>query len=213
MNPLLATSSPMVMALIEVPLNSFRYHFRRLRWQEAARLSPFAQTAIEYSTKYCGLTYIALFLHLARPAFQRAGPQATNSRLPNSHWISVTSHWPSFKSTLGMIRPRASAIRDIASPPVHPCQRRTLGHRRANPAPRCHRHGPHRRRSPAAPTPSSPAVANSQPSRPTSRLFPSRRAQAVNQRQPITTTATRLELARGEVSPALAVGRSTMPSL
>lgn len=30
------------MALLEVPLNSFRYHFRRLRWQEAARL-PFVK--------------------------------------------------------------------------------------------------------------------------------------------------------------------------
>jgi hypothetical protein len=56
----------------------------------------FVQTAIEYSMKYCGRICTELLLRLVLLAFQRAGPQTTNSRLLSRHWISAMSHWPDF---------------------------------------------------------------------------------------------------------------------
>jgi hypothetical protein len=53
--------------------------------------SLFALTATVSSTKCCGRTCTAPFLLLAHLVFRRAGPQTTNSRLPNSRWISAMS--------------------------------------------------------------------------------------------------------------------------
>jgi len=75
------------------------------------------------------------YLYRALSAFGATGlpkswTASNNSQLPNSHWISVMSHWRSFKSTLDVIRPpHASAICEYhrlrvpqcpRTPPPHP---------------------------------------------------------------------------------------------